>query len=123
MRKLEQNLCFRNDQQAGGIRFFECPRSLNLEANCLRDLVGFHETTEPPVLKDKTLEEILDYAGQPLDLGDIPCHTQSVERVIPLVCAASRKTANVQAREGIVSNTIRSRRSIPSLEHKKDFSY
>ena len=55
-----------------------------------------------------------------MDFWDIPGHTQRIKHISPIVCAASRKTADISAWEGIAS-TIRSLKSVPSLEHKKIF--
>ena len=101
------------------VRLFKVPPSLNLQAERIEDLSPLRLCeTEPPLTKGYTTEEILRICEQPLDLGDVPCHTQSVERITPLVCTAARKSANLSSREGIVSNTICSRQKNPSLEHK-----
>jgi len=66
--------------------------------------------------------EILELAGRPLEFGDIPCHTQAVKRVIPMITAASLRTSKIDQREGIVRNVKNSRAKNLIISHKKFFS-
>ena len=47
------------------------------------------QKTEPPLTMNLSDREILDIIEKPLELPHYPCHTQHVERVVPLVTEAA----------------------------------
>ena len=89
------------------------PASLDLKSKNLEGLINIDlASLEPPVTKGM---DITPYIDIPLRI-DIPCNSQAVEAIIPIVTAASLKTANRAARDGIVRNTIASRRDHSNLD-------
>ena len=107
------------DQEDGGIRYFIKPSTLNLGATSIRELVDLDKATmEPPITLKLSTEELQQIVHEPYDFKDIPCHTQAVEAVIPLVTRMSRKVADRNLREGAVKNIKESRKSNPKIHHK-----
>jgi hypothetical protein len=112
---------FRTDK-VEGIRFFTKPETLNLDAKRIQDLVDLSQATmEPPVTVRKSWEEVLGFIDHPLNLGDLPSHTQAVEAVIPLVSRVSTQVSDRSLREGAVRNIQSSRRLNPKINHKGSF--
>ena len=93
-----------------------------MKASRLEDLVDIRNSTEPPVLRKMSNVDILNLASTPLSLGDAPCHTQAVERIIPIVTSVSSKTSNRDAREGMIKNILSSRKKNPSISNVRDLS-
>lgn len=86
--------------------------------------------TDPPIIRDipifaenidsLAIKKLLEHDfGQ--FLNDMPLHTQSVERSVKLVTAASKRTAGEQSRNGLIFNTLASRNTMPKFASKKDF--
>jgi len=93
-----------------------------LGAKKVMDLVDLDRArSEPPVSIRLSKQELLQLKEVPLDLGDIPCHTQAVEAVIPLVTRASLKVSDRILREGFVRNVRNARDLNPNISHKAYF--
>jgi hypothetical protein len=67
------------------------PPKLLFEANYYFDMVDWEKDakTEPPLTQDLSEKELLDVIATPLKLPHYPCHTQHVERVVPVVAEAA----------------------------------
>ena len=76
---------------------------------------------EPPITIHKPISEVEEFVNIPLTLPGVPCNTQAVESVIPLVTKVSKKVANKSLREGAVRNVQRCRKKNPKIECKRQF--
>lgn len=115
-----------------GIRKFRIPNALNFSCTSYMDMIDLDSftDTDPPIIRDipisagnidtLALNKLLEH-----DFGkfliDMPLHTQSVERSVKLVTAASKRTAGEQSRNGLIFNTLASRNAMPKFASKKDF--
>lgn len=89
------------------------------------------EITSPPILESievssNNLEmlaagKITEIAPE-IELNDIPCHTQSVERCVKIVTEASESVTDDEKRLGWILNTLSSRNIMSTFKSKKDFS-
>lgn len=57
-----------------------------------------------------------------IDLKNIPCHSQAVERCVKVVTEASKHVSNESQREGYIIAKLRHRSLMPLLRSKKQFS-
>lgn len=78
--------------------------------------------TEPPILRniEITNENITALSSQKItdtdfdvDVYDLPCHTQAVERTVKLVTEASKAVVGQENRHGFILNTLKSRKEMP----------
>lgn len=117
----------------GEIRKFTVPK-LNFDCTNYLDLIEIDSfiDTDPPVLRKLPVsEDDLEYyaSKQILDhdfgskIKDMPLHTQSVERCVKLVTAASMNVCGEKSRDGFISTTLASRNEMPTYNSKKDFSF
>ena len=105
------------------VRHFKFPKDLNLGAKSICEFTDLSKAkTEPPVTIKLTDEELENLKETPLDLGDMECNTQAVERVVPVVTKASKTVTSHQAREGLIFNTLESRKKNPNISSKKFFN-
>lgn len=67
------------------------PPKLLFKANFYFDMVDWEKEakSEPPLTQDLSEKELLDVIETPLLLPHYPCHTQHVERVVPVVAEAA----------------------------------
>ena len=116
--------------KAATIRVFK-PPILNFEANKYSELIDWESQNEktyafPPALshlsneqikefvhtrKNSVIEEVLSY----------PCHTQSVERAVKDVTAASITASGNANQEGFVQITNESRKKMPKFKTKANY--
>ena len=63
------------------------PTMLNYKAQFYFEMIDWDllEVTEPPLTMDLEEKQLLEIIETPLQLPHYPCHTQHVERVVPLV--------------------------------------
>ena len=52
----------------------------------------------------------------------LPCHTQSVERIVKIVTEVSVRVADEIRRDGYIRAILKSRSEMPKFVQKKDFS-
>ena len=79
-------------------------------------------TTESPLLKDFSNEELQKFAENPLVVR-VPCLSQAVERCIKLVSEASKQVYGKESRNGYIRATIKSRKIMPAYKSKQDFNF
>ena len=99
-------------------------REVSWRLHSYRDFLdGADNITEPPVTLRMTIEEIEGIAANPSQLGleEIPCHTQSVERMIALVTHVSKSFPTGERFEQEVSNCLFSRNLMPQFKSKQDY--
>lgn len=113
------------------IRKFRVP-PINIKCSSYLDLIDLEKAvdTDPPVVRKVIVssENIKFLASKKIlqhDFGvflkHMPLHTQSVERCVNLVTAASKSVCGEQARNGYIANTLASRNEMPAFHSKQDF--
>jgi hypothetical protein len=116
------------DKKSKGVRFLNAlSNDINFNATKLTTLINFKtsELHEPALTKEISTETIKSYlkTKNPRQLiFDFPCHTQGVERFIPLISNISDKVAEDQ-REGYALATIKSRQLNSTTFTKKGFNF
>lgn len=88
------------------------------------------EVTEPPIIASFSLDklkEIVENGGssissEQIEIYNIPCHTQAVERCVKMVTSASSSIADVDNRDGYIRSKIEARKSMPSFVSKKYYN-
>ena len=94
------------------------------------------QKTEPPLTMSLSDREILDIIEKPLQLPHYPCHTQHVERIVPLVTESALQTVGYQNRHRLyfihfgtyeiillyrwILSTLESRKICPTFNTKKN---
>lgn len=83
--------------------------------------------SEPPILMNFSLEELNSMVLEPNSnsavfqaIKKFPCHTQAVERGVKLLTETALKVYGEEKRDGVVRNTLLSRKNMPYCESKKD---
>ena len=77
------------------VRPFKVP-TLNWSAQRIQDMISWEGATEPIFTADLTRDQVRAFLDIPFSMKAFPCHTQSVERLVKEVSAAS---ANVYGRD------------------------
>ena len=72
----------------------------------------------PPLIKDFSDDEIKDFSLYPLTH---PCHNQTVEHHVKLVTEASSMMSTFERRDGLIRQSISSRKLIKQFDTKKHF--
>lgn len=94
---------------------------LNFTANSylqLVDEIGFQHIL-PPLLCNVSNEDLVN--NKRILFPDIPCHSQSVERAVKDVSAASTRLYGHSSRHGMVLLKKKSRKELPKINCKADF--
>lgn len=123
---------FNMDMDEDYVRTFKVPK-INALCNNYIDMIDFDNATytDPPILRDVkvTAADIPMLSRQKLlehEFGrfliDMPLHTQSVERSVKLVSEAAKRTVGERSRNGLIFNTLASRKSMPNFNSKKDYT-
>lgn len=110
-----------------GIRTFEAP-AVNFEAKHYYELIDVNDssTMEPPLTKHPTIGELKECITNPDNLvndliKDVPCTTEAVERLIPVVTESAKRVFGEENRNEHIYLKLRSRETVPKMESKKDF--
>lgn len=110
-----------------GIRVFEKP-TINYEASHYTDIVSpdGDDGIEPPITKklsEPQLKLCVESHNNVISqmLAKIPCHTQSVERLIRVVSSTSQKVSGVDSRNKAIIAKLRCRKMLENTDSKKDF--
>ena len=76
------------------------PPQLNFRAQFYHTMINWEEleVTEPPLTMEMTEEQLLNVIETPLELPHYPCHTQHVERVVPLVTESAMQRIGYENR-------------------------
>lgn len=96
----------------------------------LRDLVitegNIHQLAKFKITDpnfEGNIESINDEAIKfDIDLANIPCHSQAVERCVKIVTEASKHVSSESQRDGYIIAKVRHRRLMPSFDTKVQFS-
>lgn len=114
------------DRQRTKIRVFQPPQNFNFAARHYLDLVPQDvwrqkEFSSPPLLRDFTDDEIRSAVTKPLELLEIPGHTQAVERGVKLMSEAAEKFYGHDRRHGYILTTLKGRSNMPVFESKQQY--
>ena len=73
---------------------------LNFKAQIYCDMVDWdkEQVTEPPLTMELDDRQLLDIIEKPLHLPHYPCHTQHVERIVPVVTEAAMQRVGYENR-------------------------
>ena len=93
-----------------------------MEAEFYWQLVDWdqEQKTEPPLTMKMDREEILRGLEQPIVLPNYPCHTQSVERTVPVVTESCLQKLGYNSRHQWILSTMESRSLVHTFNSKKD---
>lgn len=103
-----------------GMRNFELPRTLNLDAMDYTEMIDWEleKITQPPLIRQFTNDMLINIRKKPLEISDIPCHSQNVERAVSLVTKASENRIGYFNRHRFILNRLDSRKRLCSFEWK-----
>ena len=104
-------------------RQFRPPR-LNFKAKFYFEMIDWDqvEVTEPPLTMDMTELQLLEIIETPLTLPHYPCHTQHVERIVPVVTESAMQRIGFDNRHKWILSTMESRKLCPAFTTKLDDS-
>ena len=112
------------NQPPAKLRVFKIP-AINWNATDYTELIDWGECniTEPPITMDIKTEELLRAIKNKssLNISNLPCHTQAVERRVKIVTEASSKVCGHSSRDGFIRVKINARQNLPSFENKKQY--
>ena len=77
------------------------------------------QKSEPTLTLKVHKDKILKWFEQPIILDSYPCHTQDVERVVPVVTGSCIQKVGYNSRHNWIISTMESRRSVPKFDSKK----
>ena len=109
----------RGDSEFGdkSLRTFKVP-SLNWSAKKIEDMISWEGATESILTANFSRDQIRSYLDTPFTMENIPCHTQSVERMVKEVSAASSQVYGLLRRDAFVHATIQARKVAPNARDK-----
>ena len=104
-------------------RQFRRPK-INIKAGFYYTMIDWdrEQSTEPPLTMGLSDTDILNIIESPLHLPHYPCHTQHVERVVPLVTEAALHKVGYASRHMWIASTLESREICPQFTTKSDDS-
>ena len=101
---------------------------LNFEASNYFEMIHFDKMkprsiTEPPLLKTFSNDDLRKFAEGSIEItiGEIPCHSQSVERLVAITSKAAASEIGQTNRHSHIINMEKSCAKIPTRFSKKDF--
>ena len=103
------------------IRHYKVPK-LNWNATSYFTVINLRSeaTTEPPLTRNLTDEELQAISLAALQVPKYPCHTQAVERAIKVVSDACSQVY-YQEMDDLIGQRIRPRKLMRKVNTKKDF--
>ena len=117
---IEKIVAIRNGENFGDSspRPFSPPR-LNWQARSIRDIQDWTGATEPLITTALSTNDLRKYLNEPFPDPKIPGHTQSCERCVKEVTAASARVFGERSRDGCIRGRIKSRELIPAIDTKR----
>lgn len=79
------------------------------------------ELSIPPLLLNKSTEELMKFIDEKLLIKNYPNHTQAVERAVKLVTEASMKVCGYSHRDGYIKSGLMSKKNLPDIETKRNY--
>ena len=116
--------------KAKKVRKFKLPKNrLNMEAKHYSEMLDWSkmkpsEITEPPLLRKYSDEELKQFSEGliELEMSQIPCHSQAVERFVALTSSAAISEIGYTKRHANILNKQKSYQKFPSNFKKSHFS-
>lgn len=104
------------------VRQFLVPK-VNFESEAYHQLIDWRNTvvTEPPLSFSISSAELEQVVSKPLEVPDIPCHSQGVERWVSEVTRASGKVSGHERRHRMILTRTRSVKELPETDTKRSF--
>ena len=101
-------------KEAVRIRKLRVPE-LNFKAARISQLCPWEgaNVTEPCITTALSNEELIKFTETPLELPNIPCHSQAVEREVKLTTESSAAVAGINNQQGFAFNVMSARKDIP----------
>jgi hypothetical protein len=89
--------------------------ALNFQATKISQLCPWEgaSVTEPCITTGLTNEELLKFTETALELPNIPCHSQAVEREVKLTTQSSAAVSGIDNQQGFAFNVVSARKAIP----------
>ena len=114
---IQKVLAIRKDSEKGTLctRDYTVPKSVNLNANGLKDLIAWDQDpiTEPVFTALLSNDELRALSETPLCAPGYSCHTQSCERAVQGVAEASKRICGWERRHRLVLTRMGHRQRMP----------
>ena len=119
---VQKIIAMRGESQLGDTRNrpHKVPK-LNWDAQKVEDIIVWDDATEPILTARLDSNAIRAFLSQPFVMKPFPSHTQSVERLVKEVSAASAKVCGVERVDGYVLARCGARKLVPKADKKSDF--
>ena len=98
------------------------PPKLNWKATSIRDMQDWSDAYEPLTTASIPSNQLSQFFDTPLNFPKIPSHTQSCERAVKEVTAASANVFGAERRDGFIRARMHSRQLMPTMETKEHLS-
>ena len=95
---------------------------LNWSAQKIENMILWDSATEPILTAELKTDDIRGFLSKPFTMPPYPSHTQSVERLVKEVSAASLKVIGDGEIDGYVKARCEARHLVPKAEKKADFA-
>ena len=95
---------------------------LNWSMKKIQDMISWDSATEPLLTAKLNCNELRGFLSKPFTMPPFPGHTQSVERMVKEVSAASLKVFGTKEVDGYVKARCEARKLVPKAERKADFA-
>ena len=115
------SICGKSEYGDTSNRPFKVPK-LNWEAKKLEELIDWNMATQSILTARLSSNEIRGFLDRSFSMEKFPCHTQSVERLVKEVSAASAQVFGAERRDGCVYARCSARKLVPKVERKDDFN-
>ncbi|CAG9839595.1 unnamed protein product [Diabrotica balteata] len=118
----------RDTESSDKCRIFKTPK-INFSAKEYTDIIMLHEcqdcqVTTPPVLRHIFTEDLhIMVKDKSLDIFDLPCHTQSVERCVKLITEISQNLTDDTSRDSFIRTRLEFRTEMQNLGLKNKFKF
>ena len=95
---------------------------LNWSAMKIEDMIVWESATEPLHTAKLNTDDLRSFLDKPFTMPPFPGHTQSVERLVKEVSAASLKVFGTKEVDGYVKARCEARQLVPKADRKADFA-
>ena len=97
------------------------PPKINVGAESYWQFINWEQeqTTELPLTMKMSEEKIWKGIEEPIILPKYPCHSQTEERMIPVITESCLQKVGYTSRHQWILSTMESRRLVPSFKTKK----
>ncbi|GBN00265.1 hypothetical protein AVEN_99437-1 [Araneus ventricosus] len=104
------------------------PPKINFQASNYIEIINWNSCLvyPPPMLQDLSEDDIkslINSVTTPIrEIQKFPCHTQAVDRCIKLVADTSNKVCALEARDGYIRATLKSRSVMPNFSKNQSLN-